>query len=270
MSEPHGLADRTAPACLPGVTVAIPSLNQGRFIEATLRSVFEQDVPVAVNLMDAGSTDETLQVVEPWKERLTRFRSGPDGGQAQAINEGLAHAQTPYVAWLNADDVYLPGGLSALSAALDAHPEASFAYGQARLIDESGGPCGNYHVEPWSRDRFARRCFVSQPATLIRRRHWEAVRGLDASLHMALDYDLWWRLAAVGQPVFVDRPVAVTRIHVNTKTMQRPVDHYREAMAVVRRHYGRLPLWWWVKAPMSIGARALFGRQIGYRKDAPG
>jgi glycosyltransferase involved in cell wall biosynthesis len=254
-----------APAPAP-VTVAIPSLNQGRFIGSALASVFGQGLEVAVNLMDAGSTDGTLQAVEPWRPRLARLRSAPDGGQAQAINEGLAGARSPYVAWLNADDVYQPGGLRALVAALEASPDAAFAYGDVDLIDEDDRPCGSYRVEPWSRDRFARRCFVAQPATLIRRAHWEAVGGLDASLHMALDYDLWWRLSALGAPVYVDAPVAVTRVHAVTKTMQRPADHYREAMAVVRRHYGRVPLWWWLKMPASIGARALLGRQIGYRR----
>ncbi len=249
----------------PLITVAVPSLNQGKFIGDALASIFAQAVPVAVRLMDAGSTDETLAAVDPWRARLQRFRSAPDDGQAQAINEGLAGAQSRYVAWLNADDVYLEGGLDALARALDEHPDAPFAYGQADLIDEAGKPCGAYHVEPWNTDRFARRCFVSQPATLMRRSDWEAVGGLDPSLDMALDYDLWWRLAARADPVFVDRPVAVTRVHAITKTMQRPIDHYREAMSIVRRHYGRVPLWWWLKMPASVGARALLGRQIGYR-----
>ena len=253
-------------SAFPRITIAIPSLNQGGFIGRALQSVFTEQPHVSVSLMDAGSTDDTLVVVEPWRDRLDRFRSHPDGGQAWVVNAGLAEVHTPYVAWLNADDEYLPGGLEALVQALDAAPGAPFAYGHADLVDETGAPYGRYAVEPWSRDRFARRCFVSQPATLMRRECWEAIGGLDVSLDMALDYDLWWRLAALGDPVFVNWPVAVTRVHAVTKTMQRPFDHYREAMAIVRRHYGRVPLWWWLKAPASIGARRLFGRQIGYLK----
>ena len=248
------------------VTVAIPSLNQGEFIGAALRSIFAQPVQATVNLMDAGSTDGTLAAVAPWRRRLAAFRSAPDGGQAIAVNEGLGGAKTPWVAWLNADDVYLPDGLARLAEALERSSAAPFAYGQADLVDRAGRKTGEYRVSPWSRDAFARRCFIAQPATLIRREAWEAVGGLDTRLHMALDYDLWWRLAALGTPVFVDARIAATRVHGTTKTMSRPVDHYREAMAVVRRHHGHTPLWWWLKMPLSIGARAVLGRQVGYRR----
>lgn len=276
MSAPAARVTDPAPAPAPGpdpvprdgtaaVAIAIPSLNQGAFIGAALASIFGQQLPVDVRLMDAGSTDGTLAAIAPWRDRLGRFRSAPDGGQAQAVNEGLAGGDQPFVAWLNADDVYLPGGLLALADALAANPDAPFAYGGATLVDAQGAPCGSYHVEPWNRDRFARRCFVSQPATLMRREAWQAVGGLDPTLDMALDYDLWWRLAACGRPVCIDMPVAATRIHTDTKTMRRPIDHYREATRVVRRHYGRVPVWWWIKMPASVGARALFGRQIGNR-----
>jgi GT2 family glycosyltransferase len=235
-------------------------------VERALASVFEQAPACRVAFMDGGSRDDTLVAVTRWRSQIAEFRSGPDGGQAAAINEGLASAETDFVAWLNADDVYRSGGLGALISALDANPSASFAYGDADLIDWGGNTVARYRVSDWSRDRFARRCFVAQPATLIRRSAWLAVGGLDASLHMALDYDLWWRLAALNDPVYVHRTVAATRIHPETKTMSRPIAHYREAMSVVRRHYGKTPLWWWLKMPWSVGARALLGRHIGYAK----
>lgn len=266
---PTRTAETTAP---PAVTIAVPSLNQGTYVGKTLGSIFAQAMPVAVNLMDAGSTDDTLDAVAPFKPRLNRFRSHPDGGQAAAINEGLDDATTPFVAWLNADDEYLPAGLRTLTDALERSPDAPFAYGQTRLENGSGAVLGSYATEPWSRDRFARKCFVSQPATLIRTSAWRKVGGLNSSLHMALDYDLWWRLAASSEsePVFVDRPVALARLHPDAKTMSRPVDHYREAMAVVRHHYGRVPWWWWLKMPASIGARCLLGRVVGIRRFDPG
>ena len=262
MSDSQGSAAAQA-----DVTIVIPSLNQGAYLEQALASIFAQGIAVDVRLMDAGSTDCTRQIIERWSARLSRWRSAPDHGQAWAINEGLRGARSRFVTWLNADDCYVPGGLRSLVQGLDARPGAAFAYGQARLIEEDGTPRGSYHVEPWNVDRFARRCFVSQPAALIRRECWEAVGGLDPALHMALDYDLWWRLAAIAPPVFVDSPVAAVRIHHDTKTMRRPMMHYREATAIVRRHYGRVPVWWWAKMPVSIGARLLFNHQIGHRRE---
>ena len=105
-------------------------------------------------------------------------------------------------------------------------------------------------VSPFSEPALARRCIVSQPATLIRRSAWESVGGLDARLHLALDYDLWWRLhRAFGPLLFVDAFVAVNREHAQTKTRSNWREHYREAIAVVREHHGSAPLKWWIAQP---------------------
>ena len=100
---------------------------------------------------------------------------------------------------------------------------------------------------------FANFCFVCQPGTLIRRTAWEAVGGVDESLHMCMDYDLWWRLfRSAGEPVHVPEPVAASRHHEETKTSTRRRDHYREARAVVRRHWGRVPLKWYIAWPYKV------------------
>lgn len=100
-------------------------------------------------------------------------------------------------------------------------------------------------------------CIVSQPGTLIRRAAWDAVGGVDGSMHMAMDYDLWWRLYKQAGPLqFVDDFVAVNRDHDNTKTNSLRRRHYQEAMAVVRKHHGRVPLKWWLAQPYAVWFRA--------------
>ena len=113
----------------PCVTVAIPSYNQGRFLEATLRSIFAQSVPVEVMLADGGSTDDTLRIVEHWQDRLRWFRTRRDTGQASAINEAISHGRAPLVCWLNSDDLLLPGGLSALVEAIETDVSATVRMG---------------------------------------------------------------------------------------------------------------------------------------------
>src|SRR5688572_12998995 len=112
----------------PLVTVAVPSRNHGRFLDEALSSIFSQGVPVEVMLADGGSTDETPQVIERWRDRLAWWRSGPDAGQSAAINEAVSRGTAPYVCWLNADDTFLPGGLAAMVEALSAHPAAPMVY----------------------------------------------------------------------------------------------------------------------------------------------
>jgi hypothetical protein len=243
------------------VTVAVPSFNQGRYLDQALRSIFAQEVPVEVYVADAGSSDETAEVIRRWEPRLLGWRSHADAGQSAAINEGVAKGTAPYVCWLNSDDWWLPGGLAALVAALEARPAAPMAYGRAWNFVESTGRQRPVFVRPFSERLMAQLNLISQPATLVRRGAWEALGGVDERLHMAMDYDLWWRLyRRFGAPVFVDAFVAVNRDHAATKTGTQRRAHYREAIEVVRRHYGRVPLKWWLAQPYAVWYRSLIGR----------
>jgi glycosyltransferase involved in cell wall biosynthesis len=102
------------PARKPIVTVAVPSYNQGRFLDATLRSIFTQSVPVEVTLADGGSTDETHDVVARWQHRLSWWRSAPDRGQAASINEAIARGTAPFVCWMTPRTTFCAHGLLAL------------------------------------------------------------------------------------------------------------------------------------------------------------
>jgi len=244
----------------PLVTVAVPSFNQGRFLDDALRSIFDQGVDVEVFVVDGGSTDNSLDVIRSWAHRLAGWRSHADDGQAAAINEAIAQGSAPHVCWLNSDDWMLPGGLAKLLLALEQAPQAPAAYGRCWNVVQTSGRRYPVWVEAFSERRLALRCIVSQPGTLIRRSCWSAVGGVDPALHMAMDYDLWWRLyKAFGPLLFVDDDVAVNREHADTKTKTQRRRHYREAMSVVRRHHGRLPLKWWLAQPYAVWFKSLAG-----------
>lgn len=246
----------------PRVTVAVPSLDQGRFLGHALESIFAQGVDVEVFVMDAGSDDGTLAVIGKWQDRLAGWRSHPDDGQAAAINEGISRGTAPYVCWLNSDDWWLPGALPKLIEALEADTRAPFAFGRvSNYDDETGRTRANLEVHPFRERLFAQFCTVAQPATLIRRSAWEAAGGLDESLHFAMDYDLWWRLyRQFGIPAFVDAPLAMNRRYRETKTTAKRREHYDEAIAVVRKHYGRVPMKWYLAQPFSVWLRSKIGR----------
>lgn len=242
----------------PLVTIAVPSYNQGRFLDDALTSIFSQDVAVEVFVLDGGSTDNSLDVIRKWEHRLAGWRSHADQGQAAAINEGIAMGTASFVCWLNSDDWFLTGGLAKLCAHLDAHPDAAMVYGRAWNVVQKSGKRYPVWVEPFDEKRLALRCIVSQPATLIRRTAWEAIGGADETLHMVMDYDLWWRLFKLAGPLqFVDDYVSVNREHQDTKTKTQRRLHYKEAMMVVRKHYGRVPLKWWVAQPYAVWFKSL-------------
>ena len=242
------------------VTIAVPSFNQGRFLNDALDSIFQQDIPVEVFVLDGGSSDTSVEVIRKWAHRLAGWRSQADEGQAAAINEGVALGSAPYVCWLNSDDWFLPGGLSRLVAELQKNPAAPAVYGRSWNVVEKSGRRYPVWVEPFNERRLALRCIVSQPATLIRRSAWEAVGGVDDQLHMAMDYDLWWRLYKLFGPLkFLDDFVAVNREHEDTKTKTQRRRHYQEAMSVVRRHHGRVPLKWWLAQPYAVWLKSIAG-----------
>ncbi|MDK4741306.1 glycosyltransferase family 2 protein [Rhizobium sp. CNPSo 3464] len=242
----------------PLVTIAVPSYNQGQFLDKALSSIFEQRVPVEVFVMDGGSTDGSAEIIEKWKPHLAGFRIHPDDGQASAINEGILSGTAQFVCWLNSDDWLLPGGLEKLMRAANKASDAPAVYGRCWNFVQNKGTRNSVWVEPFSERRLALRCFISQPATLIRRTAWEEVGGVNPNLHMTMDYDLWWRLYKQWGPLqFVDEYVAVNRIHDSTKTKTQRRLHYQEAIALVRKHHGCVPWKWWLAQPYAVWFKSI-------------
>lgn len=247
----------------PLITVAVPSFNQGRFLNDALQSLFAQQIPLEVYVADGGSVDNSIEILEQWDRSLTGWRSYPDSGQAAAINECIARGKAPFVCWLNADDLLLPGGLSILWEVLQSRPEWPAVYGRVWNTSTDLKKRSACWTQPFSERRMALRCIVSQPGTLIRRSAWEAVGGLKEDLRLAMDYDLWWRLFRRFGPLgYVSEFVAINRCHALTKTRTHRRHHYDEAISVVRRYYGRVPLKWWLYWPIAVWGRALLARQL--------
>jgi GT2 family glycosyltransferase len=242
------------------VAIAIPSLDQGRFLSAALESAFAQtDVDLKVAIMDAGSRDGSLAVIRRYEDRLAYWRSRPDSGQAAAINEGIDRlAEADYVGWLNADDLLVAGGVSKMVAYLDEHRRHVAVFGRAHIIDESGRVIGEFPTQPFEARALARGSIICQPASLIRKSAWQAIGGLDESLHMCLDYDLWWRLSRIGPIGFVRELVACSRDHEATKSRTQKRGLYEEAFRVLQRHLGYVP-WRWCVSEAAYAWRAAHG-----------
>jgi len=232
------------------VTIAVPSLNQGRYLDDTLSSIFQQDIPVEVFVLDGNSADNSVDIIRTWEPRLAGWRSRADKGQAEAINEGIAQGTAPYVCWLNSDDYFYPGGLKRLVNTLQGKPEKQFAYARCWTVSKSGQKLLPYLTLPFSRRLFANFCCIAQPSTLVTRAAWEKAGGVNEDLQLAFDYDLWWRLyEAYGKPAYCKEFVAATRSHKDTKTANQPALHYQESMDVVKRHWGTVPWKWHAALP---------------------
>ncbi len=251
----------------PLITIAVPSFNQGRFLNATLTSIFAQDLPVEVFVMDGGSSDNSLDIIHQWEPQLAGWRSHADSGQAAAINEGILSGTAPYVCWLNSDDFFYPDGLLKLLQCLQNSRQHQFAYGRCWTVSESGSRLSPYLTLPFFPRLLANFCFIAQPATLVTRTAWESVEGLNENMQMALDYDLWWRLyIAHGKPIYCREFVAATRMHTETKTANHADLHYRESIDVVNRYWGSIPFKWRIALPLVKMTRQLLKSQPKSRK----
>jgi glycosyltransferase involved in cell wall biosynthesis len=228
----------------PLVSIVTPSLNQGRYIRATVESVLNQDYPhIDYVVMDGGSTDETLGVLRQYGPRL-RWQSAPDGGQAAAINMGWRRGIGSVLAYLNSDDTYLPGAVARAVDHLGRHPEAGGVYGEGYHVDEEGRVLERYPTEPFNGRRLAETCFICQPAVFLRREVVERVGYLDESLQYCMDYDLWIRASRAAPLAHLPEYLATTRLHAETKTLGQRARVHGEILRVVRHHFGAVPPSW--------------------------
>ncbi len=188
----------------PRITVIVPSYQQGAFIRATLESIQQSSIePVAVHVLDGGSTDETIEILREWQARPNfRWRSGPDGGPGCAVNEGLAATVTEYAAVQSSDDVYLDGALDRAMDVLDRHPDVGGVYADAETMDADGRVTGRTDVGEYSVDRLlAKQTFVMQSSAVFRTRAAVAVGGYG---RFAFDAEMWLRMALVTRLLRVD------------------------------------------------------------------
>jgi GT2 family glycosyltransferase len=254
-----------SPRVMPSFTqttlaIVVPSLDQGGFLGAALASVFSQTgVDLKVAVVDAGSRDNSLEIIRRYQDRVSYWRSRPDSGQAAAINEGIGRLPaTDYVGWLNADDLLLAGGLARMAGFLDAHPECVAVYGRAHIIDGAGRVIGEFPTRPFRRRRLSRTSIICQPASLIRAQTWRRVGGLDESLDVCLDYDLWLRVSRCGRIGYLDDFVACSRDHPGTKSRTRKARLYEEAFRILQRDLGYVP-WRWCESEAAWAWREAHG-----------
>lgn len=228
---------------LPQISIVTPSYNQGRFLEACIRSVLEQNYPHLEYIMiDGGSTDNSLDIIRKYQSNFAYWISETDQGQSDALNKGFQRASGELVAWLNADDFYLPQALKHIAEVYRANPTAPFYFGNGLRVDEQGEPKRVFF--PKDSLRFNHEAlryglnYILQPATFIRRESLHQVGYLSTPLHYGMDTDLWLRLAALGEPLPVQAQIAASREYGTTKTSSGSFARIEELRQIAQTHTG--------------------------------
>ena len=227
------------------VSVVTPSYNQGQFIARTLQSVANQvGAEVEHLVFDGGSTDDTLDVLRS-SGAAVRWVSRKDGGQTNAVNQGIEAAKGEIIGWLNSDDIYYPGAIARVVDYFDKHPDVDVVYGMADHIDTDDYPFESYPTEPWDFERLKETCFICQPALFFRRRVVDAQGFLDESLNYCMDYEYWLRLGRAGvRFAYIEEKLAGSRLYADNKTLGSRVKVHREINDMFKKLFGTVPDRW--------------------------
>ncbi|MFQ5509841.1 MAG: glycosyltransferase family 2 protein [Leptospirillia bacterium] len=221
---------------MPRISVVTPSFNQARYVGDTICSVVGQGYPnLEYLVIDGGSTDGSRDVIASHGARLAYWVSEPDRGQTDAINKGLAKSTGEIVAYLNSDDLYLDDTFERVADFFTDHPEVDIVYSDLKVIDGEGVSLGRWKSRPFDRVALLCRNFIFQPTVFIRRRVLDKIGRFDEALHYVMDVDFWYRASNYFRFHYLSEPLAVFRLHDESKTGQSRVPFVREREMVLAR-----------------------------------
>ena len=229
---------------LPRITIVTPSYNQARFIGWTVRSVFLQRYPeLEYILMDGGSTDGTMDVLEPYVDRFAYLVSDRDKGQSDAIHRGFARSTGEIMAYLNSDDMIAPGALAYVAQYFRDHPDVDLLYSHRCTVDEHNRVLWYWLLPEHSDWYMTRWDLIPQETCFWRRRLYEKAGNIDPSFRFAMDYDLFVRFmrAAPGRTRRLNRFLGVFRQHDEAKTTRLMETVGADEIRRVWKHYGIAP-----------------------------
>lgn len=218
----------------PLVSIITPSFNQARYLEATIQSVLAQEYPrIEYIIVDGASTDGSVDIIKKYKKSLAYWISEKDSGQAEAINKGVARGTGEIVAWLNSDDYYLPGAISAVVKVFEENPDVLMVYGDMLAVDEQGQNINLLKYKQLSLEDLL--CFqiIGQPSVFFRRSILEKTGLLNTSFHFLLDHHLWIRIAQIGQILHIPQVLAAARYHAEAKNRAKAAEFGREAFRIL-------------------------------------
>jgi glycosyltransferase involved in cell wall biosynthesis len=251
------------PRPMPLVTIVTASFNQASYLEATIKSVLNQDYPrIEYIIIDGGSTDGSVDVIRKYEGELAWWISEKDKGQTDAINKGFNRAKGEILAWINSDDTYNPGTVGQAVKYLINNPHVGLVYADCNFINEDGRVIGKFNASQTDYRRLRQGyVHIPQQTMFFRAKYWKELGPLDPSFYFAMDYDLWTRIAAQAPFKYIPGQTwANFRLHTSGKTVAEDDRcwpemiriHYRDGGSffsiIVAKYYLRKiigPLWKW-------------------------
>jgi glycosyltransferase involved in cell wall biosynthesis len=209
---------------MPKISIVTPSYQHRLFIERTIKSILEQNYsPMEYIIQDGGSMDGTLEILKNYSSSLTYWESKKDNGQSQAINLGFQHSTGDIMAYLNSDDILLPGSLHYIAEFFQSNPDVDVIYGHRILIDSQDKEIGRWILPKHNSEVLQWADYIPQETLFWRRRIWNKVGAtMDESFQFAMDWDLILRFIQSGAKfVRLPRFIGAFRVHSAQKTKEQ-------------------------------------------------
>lgn len=216
------------------VSIITPSYNQAKYLERTILSVLNQDYPrIEYIVMDGASSDGSVEIIRKYAGKLAYWESAKDNGQADAINKGFARATGGIAAWLNSDDTYLPGAVSAAVKVFEENPDVVLVYGNMLAVDENDATFNTLTYKQLTLEDLL--CFqiIGQPAVFMRRPALQKTGGLNPTFHFLLDHLLWIQIAKQGRILHAGQTWSAARYHPEAKNVAKAAEFGREAFRIL-------------------------------------
>lgn len=224
----------------PSISVVIPSFNQGQYIEETLLSVIGQEYPnLEILVIDGGSTDNTVEILEKYSDNISYWHSKKDNGQADAINQGMKLSSGEVVCWINSDDMYLPGTLLDIGKRFRGLTDENYlVYGSALTINEVDGRLisGSHLASPFDAFTLTYNDFIVQPSSFWTRKLWQSTGELNPKYHYVLDWDWFIRASKFTEFEYVNKFFSVYRFHEFHKTSTGGLERRKEIIELVTKY----------------------------------
>lgn len=202
-------------------SIVIASYNYGKFIEQALLSVINQDyINYEIIVIDGGSTDNTIDIIKKYENKIAYWVSEKDNGQSDAFNKGFKVAKGEFFFWLNADDVLMPESLKNISLKIDKYPQFKWFVGNTVFFDLNNKILRSRRGPDW-KDFLIKNgsIYVYGPSSIFHRNLFLESSGFDLSLNYTMDTDLWMRFANLGYKFKrVNSYIWGLRIHEESKT----------------------------------------------------
>jgi glycosyltransferase involved in cell wall biosynthesis len=252
-----------------GITVVVPSYNHGRFIDAAIRSLLDQNYPnLQIIVVDGGSNDDTVERLRAYGVRIS-WTSERDQGQNDAIIKGFARASKDWFAWLNSDDIQCDRALWRVNDAVRANPAVEVVVGGGHYMADDGSFLRRYPTIPIAKDtdlkrEFFERGYVAQPSVFFAKDLYERVGGLSRSVDFCMDYELWCRFAlANARFVKIESDLSGNRWYETTKTSAQLLELLAEVAATQRKLFSAVSQYY-VQAISDYLYSVLHARRFGH------